>query len=129
MVPKHWKVRMGMLCPQARTSSRGEGSPTSTRGGGGRRSQELLETAYKHLKKLEEAGYVEKEGSMRRARDVRLTEKGWEAAGEVPLLGRLAVGGGLELSRLETMRILWRLSYLARALGRTVTYYGWWGSP
>ena len=54
------------------------------------------ETAYKHLKKLEEAGYVEKEGSTWRARGIRLTEKGWEAVGEMPLLGRIAAGRGLE---------------------------------
>ncbi len=52
------------------------------------------QTAHKHLKKLEEAGYVEREG--RRARGIRLTEKGWEAAGEMPLLGRIAAGRGLE---------------------------------
>jgi repressor LexA len=54
------------------------------------------QTAYKHLKKLEEAGYVEKEGFTRRARGIRLTVKGWEAAGEMPLLGRVAAGRGLE---------------------------------
>ncbi|MGH3145477.1 MAG: transcriptional repressor LexA, partial [Rubrobacter sp.] len=54
------------------------------------------QTAYKHLKKLEEAGYLEREGATRRARGVRLTEKGWEAAGEMPLLGRIAAGRGLE---------------------------------
>src|SRR5829696_4767639 len=30
------------------------------------------------------------------ARGIRLTEKGWEAAGEMPLLGRIAAGRGLE---------------------------------
>jgi repressor LexA len=52
------------------------------------------QTAYKHLKKLEEAGYIEREGG--RARGIRLTEKGWEAAGEMPLMGRIAAGRGLE---------------------------------
>ncbi len=95
MVPENWKVRMEMLRHLARTSARGEGSPTMREMGeavGLKSSQ----TAYKHLKKLEEAGYVEKEGFTRRARGIRLTVKGWEAAGEMPLLGRVAAGRGLE---------------------------------
>ena len=95
MVPENWKVRMEMLRHLARVASRGEGSPTVREVGevvGLKSSQ----TAYKHLKKLEEAGYVEKEGSTRRARGIRLTEKGWEAVGEMPLLGRIGAGRGLE---------------------------------
>lgn len=86
---------MEMLRHLARLDAGGGGAPTVRELGeavGLRSSQ----TAYKHLKKLEEAGYVEREGSSRRARGVRLTGKGWEAIGEMPLLGRIAAGRGLE---------------------------------
>jgi repressor LexA len=95
VVPENWKVRMEMLRRLARMSARGEGSPT-VREVGEAVGLKSSQTAYKHLKKLEEAGYVEREGSTRRARGIRLTEKGWEAAGEMPLLGRIAAGRGLE---------------------------------
>jgi repressor LexA len=72
---------------------RGEGPP-SVREVGEAVGLKSSQTAYKHLKKLEEAGYIEREGG--RARGIRLTEKGWEAAGEMPLLGRIAAGRGLE---------------------------------
>jgi repressor LexA len=52
------------------------------------------QTAYHHLKKLEEEGYVGREGG--RAKMVWLTEKGWEAAGQAALMGRIAAGRGLE---------------------------------
>jgi repressor LexA len=53
-------------------------------------------STYGHLKRLEEAGYVERESS--RARGTKLTEKGWTAVldGGTPLLGRIAAGRGLE---------------------------------
>lgn len=95
MVPENWGKRMEMLRHLARLSAGGGGAPTVRELGeavGLRSSQ----TAHKHLKRLEEAGYVEREGSSRRARGVRLTERGWEAAAEMPLLGRIAAGRGLE---------------------------------
>ncbi len=95
MVPENWKVRMEMIRHLARMSARGEGVPT-VRELGEAVGLKSSQTAYKHLKRLEEAGYVEKEGSTRRARGIRLTEKGWETAGEMPLLGRIAAGRGLE---------------------------------
>ncbi len=95
MVSENRKVRMEMLKHLARTSVRGEGPPT-VREVGEAVGLKSSQTAYKHLKKLEEAGYVEREGSRRRARGIRLTEKGWEAGGEMPLLGRIAAGRGLE---------------------------------
>jgi repressor LexA len=52
------------------------------------------QTAYHHLKKLEEEGYVGREGG--RAKMIWLTEKGWEAAGRMALMGRIAAGRGLE---------------------------------
>ena len=95
MVPENWKVRMKMLRHLARMSARGEGVPT-VREVGEAVGLKSSQTAYKHLKKLEDAGYVEKEGFTRRARGIRLTEKGWEAVSEMPLLGRIAAGRGLE---------------------------------
>jgi repressor LexA len=94
VVPQNWKTRMEMLKHLAHVAAKGEGPPTVREVGqavGLRSSQ----TAYKHLKKLEEAGYVERQGG-RRARGLWLTEKGWETAGEMPLLGRIAAGRGLE---------------------------------
>ena len=52
------------------------------------------QTAYHHLRKLEEEGYVAPEGG--RAKMIGLTEKGWEAAGRMGLMGRIAAGRGLE---------------------------------
>jgi repressor LexA len=95
VVPENWKIRMEMLRHLARVSARGEGLP-SVREVGEAVGLRSSQTAYKHLKKLEESGYVEREGGSRRARGIRLTEKGWEAAGEMPLLGRIAAGRGLE---------------------------------
>jgi repressor LexA len=95
VVPENWKIRMEMLRHLARVSAREEGLP-SVREVGEAVGLRSSQTAYKHLKKLEEAGYVEREGGSRRARGIRLTEKGWEAAGEMPLLGRIAAGRGLE---------------------------------
>ncbi len=95
VVPENWGKRVEMLRHLARMSAAGRGAPTVRELGeavGLRSSQ----TAYKHLKKLEEAGYVERGGGSRRARGVRLTERGWEAAGGMPLLGRIAAGRGLE---------------------------------
>ena len=53
-------------------------------------------STYGHLRRLEEAGYVQREDSQ--ARGTRLTEKGWTAVldGDSPLLGRIAAGRGLE---------------------------------
>jgi len=95
MVRENRKVRMEMLRYLARMASRGEGPP-SVREVGQAVGLRSSQTAYKHLKKLEEEGYVEREGARRRARGIRLTGKGWEAAGEMPLMGRIAAGRGLE---------------------------------
>ena len=67
MVPENWKVRMEMLRYLARVS--GEGPP-SVREVGEAVGLRSSQTAYKHLKKLEEAGYVER--GNRRARGIRL---------------------------------------------------------
>jgi repressor LexA len=88
-----WHKKFEVLRYLARRATRGEGPPSvrETAAAVGLRSSQ---TAHKHLRKLEEAGYVVREGV--RARGVRLTEKGWEATGGTPLLGRIAAGRGLE---------------------------------
>ena len=52
------------------------------------------QTVHHHLGRLEEEGYVRRMG--RGARTLGLTGKGWEAAGHMALLGRIAAGRGLE---------------------------------
>jgi repressor LexA len=51
------------------------------------------QTAHHHLRKLEE-GYVVREAG--RAKMIWPTDRGWEAAGRVALMGRIAAGRGLE---------------------------------
>jgi repressor LexA len=85
------------------------------------------QTAYYHLKKLEEEGYVAREGG--RAKMIRLTEKGWEAAGRIALMGRIAAGRGLEAvatdeayslaAELLTVRS-GRRRYLLRVVGQSM---------
>jgi repressor LexA len=85
------------------------------------------QTAYHHLKKLEEEGYVLREGG--RAKMIWLTEKGWEAAGRTALMGRIAAGRGLEAvatdeayslaSELLTTRS-GRRRYLLRVVGQSM---------
>jgi repressor LexA len=98
MVPENWKARMEMLRHLAHLEAGGKGPP-SVRELGEAAGFRSSQTAYKHLRRLEEAGYVERRGG--RARGIRLTEKGWEAAGEMPLLGRIAAGRGLEAVTVE----------------------------
>jgi len=55
------------------------------------------QTVHHHLLAREQDGYIERaEAPSRKRRPVRLTEKGWETVGGVPLLGRIAAGRGLE---------------------------------
>ena len=115
MVPENWKARMGMLRHLARLEAGDKGLPSVRELGeavGFRSSQ----TAYKHLKRLEEAGYVERRDG--RARGVRLTEKGWEAAGEMPLLGRIAAGRGLEAATVEDEAYSLAAELVGSRLGR-----------
>jgi repressor LexA len=127
MVPENWKARMEMLRHLAHLEARGKGPPSVRELGeavGFRSSQ----TAYKHLKRLEEVGYVERGGG--RARGIRLTEKGWEAAGEMPILGRIAAGRGIEAVTVEDEAYslaaelvgsrLGRRRYLLRVVGQSM---------
>jgi repressor LexA len=98
MTKENWPKRFEILRYLARREAWGEGSP-SVREVGGAVGFRSAQTAHKHLRKLEEAGYVEMEGV--RSRGIRLTEKGWEAVGQLPMLGRVAAGRGLEAVPLE----------------------------
>ena len=62
------------------------------------------------LEKLEEHGFLERdEAPSRKRRPVRLTKSGWEVVGEMPLLGRIAAGSGIEAVAVEAGRsVLWR---------------------
>ena len=88
--------RLKILDVLARSSRDGEGVPAEREIGravGLKSSQ----TVHHHLLALERGGYVVRgEAPSRKRRPVRLTEKGWETAGRVPLLGRVAAGRGLE---------------------------------
>ena len=77
----------------ARRAGAGE-TPPSVREVAAAAGLRSSQTAYHHLKKLEEEGYVGREGG--RAKMIWLTEKGWEAAGRTALMGRIAAGRGLE---------------------------------
>ena len=87
--------RMEILRLLARRGSQGEGAP-SLREISSAVGFESSRSAYVHLQRLEEAGYVEREGG--RARGIRLTGRGWEAAtaDDIRFLGRIAAGRGLE---------------------------------
>ena len=59
------------------------------------------QTVHHHLVKLESDGYIERLASPSsspygKRRPVRLTEMGWEAVGEAPMLGRIAAGPAIE---------------------------------
>ena len=94
MVRENPERRMEVLKYLTRRAASGEGPP-SVREVGEAVGLRSSQTAYKYLKKLEADGFVERQGG-RQARGVRLTEKGWEAAGEMPFMGRIAAGRGLE---------------------------------
>ena len=57
------------------------------------------QTVHHHLRALEDEGYVSRAPG--KARSAELTEKGREAAGEIPRLGRIAAGPGMEAVRVE----------------------------
>jgi repressor LexA len=88
MFPK----RLEILRLLARRSAAGELAP-SIQEIGAAVGLGSSQTVHHHLRKLKDGGYVEREG---RARDTRLTERGWEAVGELPMLGGIAAGPGIE---------------------------------
>jgi repressor LexA len=85
------------------------------------------QTAHHHLRKLEEEGYVIREAG--RAKMLWLTEKGWEAAGRIALMGRIAAGRGLEAVAVDEAYSLaaellaarsGRRRYLLRVVGQSM---------
>lgn len=70
------------------------GAPPSIREIGRAVSLKSAQTVHHHLSKLQIDGYIERLDD--RSRTPVLTEKGWEAIGEIHLLGRIAAGRGLE---------------------------------
>lgn len=52
------------------------------------------QTVHHHLQKLQSEGFIQRDGSW--AKMLQLTERGWQAVGEMPLMGRIAAGRGLE---------------------------------
>jgi repressor LexA len=89
MFPK----RLEILTLLARRAASGEVSP-SIQEIGAEVGLGSTQTVHHHLRKLKDGGYVEREGG--RARDTRLTERGWEVVGEMPMLGGIAAGPGIE---------------------------------
>jgi repressor LexA len=64
-----------------------------------------------------------------RARSTELTELGWEAAGEIPALGRIAAGPGMEAVRVEEASTVARElfgagRFLLEASGQSMTGAG-----
>ena len=125
MEPMHPR-RERILRHLARRAGAGE-PPPSVREVAAAAGLRSSQTAYHHLRKLEEEGYVAREG--RRAKMIWLTEKGWEAAGRIPLMGRIAAGRGLEAvatdeayslaAELLTVRS-GRRRYLLRVVGQSM---------
>jgi repressor LexA len=83
--------RLEILRFLARRESAGE--PPSVREVGVGVGLSSSRTAHKHLVRLEGDGLVERRGTG--AKNIRLTERGWEAVGETPLMGRIAAGRGM----------------------------------
>ncbi len=90
---ENFEKREEILMYLAQRAVRHEGSP-SIKEIGEAVGLSSTQTVFKHLKKLEEAGYVERQSG--RARGLVLSRMGWEAVGRTPLLGRIAAGRGLE---------------------------------
>jgi repressor LexA len=85
------------------------------------------QTVHHHLKTLEREGYVSRAPG--KARSVGLTELGWEAAGEISALGRIAAGLGMEAVRVEEASTVARElfvvdRFLLEAAGQSMTGAG-----
>ena len=85
------------------------------------------QTVHLHLKTLEREGYLSRAPG--KARSAELTERGWEAAGEVPALGRIAAGPGMEAVRVEEVSTMARElfgagRFLLEASGQSMTGAG-----
>jgi len=110
MTREAWPKRMEMLRYLALREAGGEGAP-SVREVGEAVGLSSPRTAHKHLQRLLEHGYVERDETSW-SRPLRLTARGREAAaGEAaPVMGRIAAGRGMEAAPVR------EASGLARAL-------------
>ena len=90
---ENWERRLSILRELARRQAGGELPPNLRELGAavGLRSSRSI---HGHLSNLRQQGYIESDG---RARSYRLTSKGWETVGEMPMLGDIAAGQGLEV--------------------------------
>ena len=80
----------------ARLQARGEGAP-SLREVAAAAGYKSARSAHVRLSALEEAGFIVRgQAPSRKRRPLRLTQRGWEAVGTAPLLGRIAAGRGME---------------------------------
>jgi len=120
---------MEVLRLLARRESRGEESPSVrdvTRAAGYASSK----SGQRKLEALERAGLVARgEAPSRKRRPLRLTERGWEAVGEIPALGRIAAGPGMEAVRVEEASAVARElfgagRFLLEAAGQSMTGAG-----
>lgn len=97
-------------------SSGGRGAPPSLREIGEAVGLSSKQTVYHHLGRLEEDGYIERAAD--RNRTPELTSKGWEAAGAMPFLGRIAAGRGLEAVAVEDEAYSLASEFLGSRSGR-----------
>ena len=97
-------------------SSGGRGAPPSLREIGEAVGLSSKQTVYHHLGRLEEDGYIERAAD--RNRTPELTSKGWEAAGAMPVLGRIAAGRGLEAVAVEDEAYSLASEFLGSRSGR-----------
>ncbi len=85
------------------------------------------QTVHLHLGTLEKEGYLSRAPG--KARSAELTEQGWEAVGEIPALGRIAAGPGMEAVRVEEASTVARElfgvgRFLLEAAGQSMTGAG-----
>ena len=132
---------MEILRYLARRAARGMGAP-SVREVAAAVGLKSPKNAHARLAALEAAGLIERgeepggsgvRRGGRRARQARLTQRGWEAIGEAPLLGRVAAGRGLEAVQDEAAYSLaaellgsrsGKRRYLLKVVGRSMVGAG-----
>jgi len=120
---------MEVLRLLARRDSRGEESP-SVRDVARAAGYASSKSGQRRLEALERAGLVARgEAPSRKRRPLRLTERGWEAVGEIPALGRIAAGPGMEAVRVEEASAVARElfgagRFLLEAAGQSMTGAG-----
>jgi repressor LexA len=92
------------------------GAPPSIREIGRAVSLKSAQTVHYHLSKLETDSYIERLDD--RSRTPLLTEKGWESVGDIPLLGRIAAGRGLEAVAINDEAYPFAAEHLSTRFGK-----------